>query len=198
MSLIGRKQTQEHIQKRTISMSNTRRNWTREQYEAARLSNSRAHIGQIAWNKGNNWRDKLSPEEVKNLTAFRARKRRLNNPDKRIHDRLSTLIRLSLKHNKNGKSWEGLTGYTIEQLTQHLKKTIPDGYTWQDYIDGVLQLDHIIPRSAFHFVTVEDIDFKRCWALKNLQLLPSVENNRKKKYHHNSFSANIGNPNKQS
>lgn len=40
-------------------------------------------------------------------------------------------------------------------------------------------IDHKIPKSAFNFETPEDIDFKRCWALKNLQPLWAAENIKK-------------------
>lgn len=66
--------------------------------------------------------------------------------------------------------------YDVDMLARHLKKTMPKGYAWQDFLNGALHIDHKIPVSAFNFKTPEDIDFKRCWALKNLQLLPAREN----------------------
>ena len=53
---------------------------------------------------------------------------------------------------------------------------MPKGYAWQDYISGILEIDHIIPISAFNFTKPEHIDFKRCWALSNLRLLLKEEN----------------------
>ena len=80
------------------------------------------------------------------------------------------------KGSKNGRCWETLVGYTVDQLIKRLKKTLPKGYIWQDYLDGKLHIDHKIPISVFNFETPENIDFKKCWALKNLQLLPVKEN----------------------
>jgi len=40
-------------------------------------------------------------------------------------------------------------------------------------------IDHIIPQSAFNYETPKDLDFKKCWALTNLQILSSVENMKK-------------------
>ena len=88
-------------------------------------------------------------------------------------------IGLSLKGNKAGRHWEYLVDYTLNDLIKHLKKTIPEGYTWQDFMDGKLQIDHKIPISIFNFTEPEHIDFKRCWALENLRLLPAKENLRK-------------------
>lgn len=47
-------------------------------------------------------------------------------------------------------------------------------------MDGDLHIDHIIPITAFNFDTPDDIDFRKCWALKNLQLLPEKENREKR------------------
>jgi len=82
----------------------------------------------------------------------------------------------SLRDNKNGRKWEDLIGYTLDDLIKRLEKTIPKGYIWQDYLTEKLHIDHIIPISVFNFDKPEHIDFKRCWALNNLRLLPAKEN----------------------
>ena len=51
---------------------------------------------------------------------------------------------------------------------------------WQDFMEGKLHIDHIIPISAFNFTKPEHINFKRCWGLSNLRLLPAKENRIKK------------------
>jgi len=43
-------------------------------------------------------------------------------------------------------------------------------------MEGKLEVDHIIPISVWDFDRPEQINFKRCWALKNLRLLPKKEN----------------------
>ena len=88
-------------------------------------------------------------------------------------------INRALKGNKNGRHWEILVGYTLNNLMKRLKKTVPKGCTWQDFLEGKLVIDHKIPKSIFNFSKSEHIDFKRCWALKNLQLLPAEENWKK-------------------
>jgi hypothetical protein len=45
---------------------------------------------------------------------------------------------------------------------------------WKNY--GEWHVDHKIPQSAFNFETPEDIDFKKCWALKNIQPMWAKEN----------------------
>ncbi len=124
------------------------------------------------------------------------KKWRMANPDKvRIrrqrHDRkiyytprgkltkhISHYIRHSLKNgSKTGRHWETLVDFTIDQLKTHLKKQFKEGMTWDNY--GKWHVDHIIPISAFNFEKPEDIDFKRCWSLKNLQPMWRKENIRK-------------------
>ena len=81
---------------------------------------------------------------------------------------------------KRGRAWESLVGYTGKELEARLLETMPQGYTWADYLTGELHIDHIIPVSAHNFQSSDDIDFKRCWALSNLRLLPKLDNLRKK------------------
>lgn len=108
-----------------------------------------------------------------------------------LNRRMGAAIRGSLKGNKNGQKWETLVGYNIEILKKHLRDTMPQGHTWQDYLNGKLQIDHIIPITAFNFSNPEHIDFKRCWALKNLRLLPAEENLRKWMHLEKSFQPSL-------
>lgn len=97
-----------------------------------------------------------------------------------LNYRMRTAIGLSLKRNKAGRGWEKLVGYTLSDLIRRLKKTMPEEYTWKDYLKGKLHIDHIIPIKVFNFTKPEHTDFKRCWALSNLQLLSAKENNIKR------------------
>lgn len=129
-------------------------------------------------------------EKIKQNVALWAK----NNPEKRkaqarkvMAKKLSTInghltstikgsIYKALKENKKRRRWETLVGYTIEQLKQHLEKQFKEGMTWNNYGKYGWHIDHIIPISAFNFEKPEDDDFKRCWALKNLQPLWAKEN----------------------
>ena len=88
-----------------------------------------------------------------------------------LNSRMTVSIRYALGKNKNGNHWEKIVGYTAKDLKKHLENTMPSGYTWNDYIDGKLHIDHIIPRSVFVFQDSKDSDFLDCWCLDNLQLL---------------------------
>ena len=90
---------------------------------------------------------------------------------------ISTGINRSLKGRKNGFHWEDLVGFTLNDLILHLEKQFTNGMTWENY--GEWHIDHIIPITAFNFHSVNDYDFKRCWALSNLQPLWRVDNEHK-------------------
>jgi len=95
---------------------------------------------------------------------------------------MSRSIRYSLKgDSKGGQKWQKLVGYTTEQLKDHLEKQFEPWMNWENHGRDGWHIDHIIPVSAFNFETPEDIDFKRCWALKNLRPLAANENFRKGK-----------------
>ncbi|MBA7591448.1 hypothetical protein ES708_33605 [subsurface metagenome] len=121
------------------------------------------------WRKNNHERLRVKIKQWTNLKLKTDLKFYLNH-------RMSCKIWQSLKSGKNGRHWESLVGYKLVDLIKHLKKTIPETYNWQGYLSGNLHIDHIIPISAFNFTRPEHIDFKRCWALKNLRLLPAKEN----------------------
>lgn len=96
-----------------------------------------------------------------------------------LNHKISGAIYKSIRGNKKGRQWEGLVGYTLDKLKKHLKKTMPQGYTWQDFLESKLHIDHIIPISAHNFNQIGQVDFQKCWALSNLQLLPAKENLKK-------------------
>jgi len=105
------------------------------------------------------------------------RRKQVENNDRFVlNHRVSGAIYKSLKRNKNGYHWEDLVGYTLDDLKDRLIKTMPEGYCWNDYLNGKLHIDHIIPISVFNYTKPEHTDFKRCWALNNLRLFPAREN----------------------
>jgi len=128
------------------------------------------------------WKENNPDHRLKNIEHRRAKDReyqdkRRSTPKGRIDDALSAGIRDTLKRGeKRGTRWEVLVGYTIDELMAHLEKQFHRGMTWENYGRGGWHIDHIIPRSAFNYETIEDIDFKRCWALENLQPLWEKDN----------------------
>ncbi|MDP2218543.1 MAG: hypothetical protein Q8J68_14795 [Methanolobus sp.] len=125
---------------------------------------------------GKQWR-KNHPERAKEL-GKRASLKRRGTPRGRLNDAIRSNIRNSLKVSKNNRHWEELVGYTIEQLKKHLEKRFKPGMTWDNY-GTVWVIDHKIPIAAFNFERPDDIDFRICWSLNNLQPLGPKENAKK-------------------
>jgi len=119
------------------------------------------------------------PKYIKKQRAY-YKKRRDENVNVRLNASISGGIYRSLVYGKNGKHWENIVGYTLEQLKKHLKKQFKLGMTWDTYGGkNGWQIDHITPKSVFNFETPENPDFQRCWCLKNLQPLWAIDNYEK-------------------
>ena len=58
-------------------------------------------------------------------------------------------------------------GFTPAQLMHHLESQFAEGMTWDNMSEW--HIDHIRPVSSFTFDSVDDPEFKACWALENLQ-----------------------------
>ena len=119
-----------------------------------------------------------TPEEKRlSQDAYNERrnKRYQTDPNFKLHELVRTAVRETLKNgNKNGRHWEGLVGYTVNDLKIHIEKQFTSGMSWENC--GEWHLDHIIPKSVFNFTKPEHEDFKRCWSLKNLQPLWATDN----------------------
>ena len=117
----------------------------------------------------------------KQYNKFWAKKKRQNDPRFRLDVNIASIISTSLKGKKAGKKWEGLVGYTIDDLMKHLEKQFDDKINWGNY-GSYWSVDHIKPRSLFKYKTTEDPEFKKCWALENLQPLEKKINIKKSNY----------------
>lgn len=84
-------------------------------------------------------------------------------------------------------------GYSIIELFNHIEKQFKyfgnewmnwnnqgkyDPKTWDDNNPSTWkwQLDHIVPHSKFQYTSMEDEDFKKCWALNNLRPYSAKQN----------------------
>lgn len=94
----------------------------------------------------------------------------------RLHQSFSARVNQSLQHGKNGRPWEKLVGYTLAELKAHLEKRFQQGMLWNNYGKFGWHIDHIVPVAVFDFSSFDDEQFKRCWALSNLQPLWAKDN----------------------
>ncbi len=80
-------------------------------------------------------------------------------------------------------------GYTIKELKQHLESQFEPWMNWNnhgkykcdtwndnDSSTWTWQIDHIIPQCTLLYMSMEDKNFKKCWALNNLRPLSAKEN----------------------
>jgi len=116
-----------------------------------------------------------NPDKEKEYKRKRDAKRR-NIPKGKLNNSMSCALRRSLKgKSKSRRHWEGLVGFTVDQLKKHLEKKFKPGMDWENY-GKYWHIDHKTPQAAFNFERPEDLDFKRCWALKNLQPMEAKQN----------------------
>jgi hypothetical protein len=101
-----------------------------------------------------------------------------NNPRIRIDNSMKSLVYLALKKKKAGQRWEKLVGYTLKELVLHLEKQFDEKMNWDNY-GSYWWIDHIKARSLFKYKTAKSQEFKKCWALENLQPMEKMENIKK-------------------
>lgn len=115
------------------------------------------------------WR-KDNPEHKEKVKKYELEKTK-REPKYRLCKRTRTSVWQCLKErniNKTNSTFQ-LLGYNIEELMTHLEKQFTEGMTWDNY--GEWHVDHIKPMTSFKFESVDDPEFKECWALSNLQPL---------------------------
>ncbi len=122
------------------------------------------------------------------LNKEKRNKRRLQRRREDLKYRIDNVMRSNiyeaLKCKKNGRHWEDLVGYTLNDLIEHLEKNFEPWMSWENYgkyeeSKKKWHIDHIKPMSLFKYEKPRDEDFKDCWSLGNLQPLGAVENMRK-------------------
>ncbi len=98
--------------------------------------------------------------------------------------KLSSSIRTAVSHAlktyniKKETHTEEILGYSFSELHQHIENLFEGKMSWANY-GTYWEIDHILPVSAFVFLSVCDIQFKLCWCLANLRPLEKIANRRK-------------------
>ena len=109
-----------------------------------------------------------------------------------LRGRISTMIGCALKKNSSSKSGMSILKYlpyTITQLKQYLESLFEPWMTWENHgsynrkqwndnnlTTWTWQLDHIMPQSELPYTSMEDENFKKCWALENLRPYSAKQN----------------------
>lgn len=109
------------------------------------------------------------------LKKYRAHKRNTD-PCFVLNERMSGAMRKILGGRKNA-SWLKYVDWTVKELKEHLESKFSEGMSWDNYKEW--HIDHVIPKSWFQFEDANDPEFKKCWALDNLQPLWVSDNCKK-------------------
>jgi len=117
-------------------------------------------------------------EQVKEYYRKYIKRKRNANIAIYIGDLFANSIRDAIRDRKNNRHWETLVGYTLQDLMRHLESQFDNKMNWDNY-GSYWVIDHIKPRSLFHYETAEDPEFKKCWALGNLQPMEKIANIKK-------------------
>lgn len=100
----------------------------------------------------------------------------------KLNSNIGGRIRCSLKFynlSKNRKHYETLIINTLQEIKEHLEKNFLPGMSWDNYGKNGWELDHIISIAFFRFKSTNDVEFKYCWSLDNLQPLWRKDNIKK-------------------
>lgn len=123
------------------------------------------------------WND-AHPEQFR-ANLRRSNKKKRGTSEGQLNHCISSAVRHSLKNGaKASRHWEELVNFTIAQLRNHLEKLFTPEMNWENY-GSVWEIDHKIPISVHNFERPEDLDFRLCWSLKNLQPLGRLKNRSK-------------------
>jgi len=117
--------------------------------------------------------------EVKKRNNLNEMFRKKNDPMFALRVRMRVLMYVTIRKCQASPTWEKLTGYTIEDLRNSIKSKFIDGMNWDRFMAGEIHIDHKLPISSFNYVKPEDDDFKKCWALDNLQPMWAKDNIKK-------------------
>jgi hypothetical protein len=135
------------------------------------------------------------PENIEKERAYRRQYKNnklKTDPAYKLRHTISGAIRDTLKTaglSKNKQSSIKYLPYSIQDLVKHIQNQFEPWMTWQNngiydakaWDDGdpntwIWQLDHIIPQSDLPYTSMEDENFKKCWALENLRPLSAKQN----------------------
>ncbi len=118
--------------------------------------------------------------------------REYNDPIFKLRRRVSNMVYIAIKKfgaTKNNLSILNFLPYTIAELKIHLEKQFETWMSWNnwgnfnakswndnDSATWTWNIDHVIPQSDLPYSSMEDENFKKCWALNNLRPYSAKQN----------------------
>lgn len=118
--------------------------------------------------------------------------KRQNDPSFKLRGLVSNAIFQALKYigsTKGGSSILQYLPYSMQELKEHLEKQFESWMTWDNWgsydkdtwddnnqTTWTWHIDHIIPQAKLLYQSMDEDNFKKCWALENLRPLSAKEN----------------------
>ena len=96
------------------------------------------------------------------------------NPTTRMSARISLAIRRVLGGKRISDNAWNFVDFTPDDFRKRFESLFTDGMSWDNMSEW--HIDHIRPVASFNYDSTEHPDFKKCWALNNLQPLWAVDN----------------------
>jgi hypothetical protein len=136
--------------------------------------------------KQKNYRNN-NKEKILEYNKDYIKQRRLKDPIFKLRINISSIINKALKKqnsSKAGKSILQYLPYTINEFKQHLEKQWEPWMNWDNHgkinkNKRTWNIDHIIPQSSLPYISMEEENFQKCWALKNLRPMEGFANIKK-------------------
>ena len=134
---------------------------------------------------------KLNKSKRLNYQNVYSKIRRKIDPTFRLRQNISSSIRSAIKNTGNKKkgSIVNKLPYKMQELKDHLEKQFETWMTWENYgiynrivwndndqTTWTWQIDHIIPHSTFYYISMDEAQFQKCWALENLRPYSAKQN----------------------
>lgn len=114
---------------------------------------------------------KANPDKVRERSA-----RRREDPKFRLENSFRIAVSSCIRRGSKKSPTFAILGYTPDELRSHLEILFTDGMSWRNYGRGGWHVDHVFPLASFAFKTPDCPDFKKAFALSNLQPLWEPDN----------------------
>lgn len=95
----------------------------------------------------------------------------------KLNRRMASSMRRSLNLGEASGYWLKYVDYSLDELAAHLESQFVDRMCWESF--SSIHIDHKRPLSSFKITGTDCPEFKKAWALSNLQPLWAIDNIRK-------------------
>ena len=154
------------------------RKWAKENPEYSKMKSLKNYWKDPEWSR-------KKANEYRKLESSKIKRREKENRQRRedIYYRLSKVMSCSLRgslKNKNKQRTFEILNFTCQELKDHLERLFTPDMSWKDYGGKYgIEIDHILPVTLFRYRSKNDLEFRLCWSLTNLQPLWGEDNSIK-------------------